>query len=89
MTALALSTSPVAVAEAVLGPGGEAGLGPGVLGRGPAAEAALYGDVVDSPRQAEESLLAPVGAPGVPDDPVLLPVLLTVAHHRDVVVDLD
>ncbi len=64
-------------------------VGPGVLGRGPGAgPLRLDPKVVDAPGQPEEAVLAPVGAPGVADDPVLLTVLLAVAHHGDVVVDV-
>ena len=35
----------------------------------------------------EEPVLAPVGAPRVAPDPVLLPTLLPPPHHRDLVVD--
>ena len=59
-------------------------LGPGVLGSGPGA-VALNGDVVGASADAEETILTPVGAPGVPDQPVWAAILLTVTDDGDVV----
>mmetsp|Transcript_12625 Transcript_12625/g.21241 ORF Transcript_12625/g.21241 Transcript_12625/m.21241 type:complete len:592 (+) Transcript_12625:45-1820(+) len=63
-------------------------LGPGVLGGGPGA-VGLNGDVVDSSDHSDEAVLAEVGAPGVPDGPVLDAVLDSEADHGDVVDDVE
>ena len=54
--------------------------------RGPDA-VPLDAEVVPVHGNPEEAVLAPVGAPGVATDPVLLAVLLAPAHHGDLVVD--
>ena len=67
---------------------GEVDTGPGVLGSSPGAGSALYPEVVDPSLQPEEPVLPPVGSPRVPHHPELLPVLLSVPDHGDVVVYL-
>jgi len=57
------------------------------LGSGPDA-VCLYGEVVLVHGDPEEAVLAPVGAPGVAANPVLLTLLVPPpAHHTDLVVD--
>ena len=60
---------------------------PGVLHGGPGA-VALNSDVVGASADAEETILTPVGAPRVTDQPVWAAVLLTVADDGDVVDDV-
>ena len=55
---------------------------PGVLHGGPGA-VALNSDVVGASADAEETILTPVGAPRVTDQPVWAAVLLTVADDGD------
>ena len=63
-------------------------LGPGVLGGSPGA-VSLDGDVVGASADAEETILTPVGAPGVSDQPVWLAILLTVTNDGDVMDDFN
>ena len=62
-------------------------LGPGVLGDSPGA-VALNGDVVGTTADTEETILTPVGSPGVSDEPVLVAILDTIADNGDIVDNL-
>jgi len=62
-------------------------LRPGIFGRGPGA-IRLNCDVVGATANAEETILTPVGTPGVSHEPEWLAILLTITDDTDIVDDL-